>query len=102
MGPNMTTNATIEKLDSSNFHTWKFKMQMDLEERDLWDTVDESELRPTKPEARKAWENNDRKALATICLGLLDTPLAHMRHCKTAVEAWARLSQVHEAKGLVA
>ncbi|CAI5744328.1 unnamed protein product [Peronospora destructor] len=31
--------ARINKLDGTNFHAWKFKMQMVLEERDLWEVV---------------------------------------------------------------
>lgn len=30
-----STPARINKFDGTNFHTWKFKMQMVLEERDL-------------------------------------------------------------------
>ena len=30
-----STNARINKFDGTNFHTWKLKMQMVLEERDL-------------------------------------------------------------------
>uniref|UniRef100_A0AAV1UI76 DUF4219 domain-containing protein n=1 Tax=Peronospora matthiolae TaxID=2874970 RepID=A0AAV1UI76_9STRA len=33
------TVARINKFDGTNFHTWKFKMQMVLEERDLWDVA---------------------------------------------------------------
>uniref|UniRef100_A0AAV1VC38 DUF4219 domain-containing protein n=1 Tax=Peronospora matthiolae TaxID=2874970 RepID=A0AAV1VC38_9STRA len=33
------TNARINKFDGTNFHTWKFKMQMVLEERDLWEVT---------------------------------------------------------------
>lgn len=33
------TNARINKFDRTNFHTWKFKMQMVLEERDLWEVA---------------------------------------------------------------
>ena len=32
----VTTTARINKFDGSNFHLWKFKMQMVLEEWDLW------------------------------------------------------------------
>lgn len=29
--------SRINKFDGANFHTWKFKMQMVLEEKDLWE-----------------------------------------------------------------
>uniref|UniRef100_A0AAV1SXV4 DUF4219 domain-containing protein n=1 Tax=Peronospora matthiolae TaxID=2874970 RepID=A0AAV1SXV4_9STRA len=31
--------ARINRFAGTNFCTWKFKMQMVLEERDLWDVV---------------------------------------------------------------
>ena len=34
-----TSSLRISKLDGTNFHAWKFKMQMVLEERDLWEVV---------------------------------------------------------------
>uniref|UniRef100_A0AAV1TWN9 DUF4219 domain-containing protein n=1 Tax=Peronospora matthiolae TaxID=2874970 RepID=A0AAV1TWN9_9STRA len=33
------TTARINKFAKTNFQTWKFKMQMVLEERYLWDVV---------------------------------------------------------------
>uniref|UniRef100_H3H9M5 GAG-pre-integrase domain-containing protein n=1 Tax=Phytophthora ramorum TaxID=164328 RepID=H3H9M5_PHYRM len=34
-----TTTARINKFNGTNFHTWKFKMQMVLEERELWEVT---------------------------------------------------------------
>ncbi|KAG2850982.1 hypothetical protein PC114_g28889 [Phytophthora cactorum] len=34
-----TATARINKFDGTNFHTWKFKMQMVLEERELWEVT---------------------------------------------------------------
>ena len=39
------TAARINKFDGTNFHTWKCKMQMVLEERDLWE-VASGEVKP--------------------------------------------------------
>ena len=36
----------IEKFSAVNFYLWKFKMQMILEEKDLWDIVSSSEVEP--------------------------------------------------------
>ena len=45
MDTSVTTIARINKFDGANFHLWKFKMQMVLEERDLWDVVS-GEVKP--------------------------------------------------------
>uniref|UniRef100_A0AAV1UBZ1 DUF4219 domain-containing protein n=1 Tax=Peronospora matthiolae TaxID=2874970 RepID=A0AAV1UBZ1_9STRA len=34
-----TPTARINKFQGTNFHTWKFTMQMVLEERDLWEVT---------------------------------------------------------------
>jgi hypothetical protein len=94
-----STAYTIEKLDGSNFHAWKFKMRMVLEDKDLWDIVDGSEERPAG-DAGKLWDKRARKALATIALSLKDSELVHVRQCKDPKEAWMKLSEVYETKGL--
>ena len=35
-----------EKFDGKNFHLWKFKMQMILEDKDLWSIVCGEEVEP--------------------------------------------------------
>ena len=37
----------IEKFEGENFHLWKFKLQMVLEEKDLWNIVKGDEVEPT-------------------------------------------------------
>eukprot|EP00794_Sanderia_malayensis_P005061 gene5061-5721_t len=36
----------IDKFGGKNFHLWKFKMQMVLEEPDLWGIVSGEEIEP--------------------------------------------------------
>ena len=36
----------IEKFKGENFHLWKFRMQMVLEEKDLWNIVQGDEVEP--------------------------------------------------------
>src|SRR5579862_5076644 len=101
----MSTSSSIhaiEKLDADNFHAWKFKMQMVLVDKELWDIVDGSETAPPENQADqlKAWKGKDKKALATICLSIKDSELVHVRSCVTSKDAWAKLGEVHENKGL--
>ena len=101
----MTSTSTsihsIEKLDSTNYHAWKFKMQMVLVDKDLWDIIEGSGEEPEEESSeRKSWKVRDRKALATICLSVKDSELVHVRTCKTSAEAWKKLAEVYETKGL--
>ena len=74
---------------------------MVLVDKDLWDVVDGSEEEPQEEEEQqKSWKVRDKKALATICLSVRDTQLVHVRSCKTAAEAWRKLAEVYETKGL--
>ena len=40
--------SRIEKFNGENFHLWKFKMQMVLEDKDLWGIVSGDEVEPVE------------------------------------------------------
>ncbi len=44
--PGEYVGSQIAKFDGNNFHLWKFKMQMILEDKDLWDIVCGEEVEP--------------------------------------------------------
>lgn len=54
----------FSKLNGNNYQMWKFKMELLLIEKELWDTV--SEKRPAAPDAE--WLKRDGKARARIGL----------------------------------
>ena len=97
-------SSHIEKFDGKNFHLWKFKMQMILEDKDLWSIVCGEEVEPADdgpaaasiPKSRK----RARKAYATICLSLGDNQLSLVRSAQTAREAWQKLESHYETKSL--
>ncbi|KAF1332324.1 Integrase catalytic core protein, partial [Globisporangium splendens] len=72
-----TSTARINKFGGTNFHTWKFEMQMVLEERDLWEVVSgEVKLEHCVTELdQAAFKRKSRKAMATICLAMEDSQL---------------------------
>uniref|UniRef100_A0AAV1UA20 DUF4219 domain-containing protein n=1 Tax=Peronospora matthiolae TaxID=2874970 RepID=A0AAV1UA20_9STRA len=63
-----TSTARINKFQGTNFHTWKFKMQMVLEEHDLWEiTCGEVKLEHcTNVMDQSTFKRKSRKALAII------------------------------------
>ncbi|KAG2956235.1 hypothetical protein PC120_g28745 [Phytophthora cactorum] len=80
-----TATARINKFDGTNFHTWKFKMQMVLEERELWEvTSGEVKLEHCQTAADQAlFRKKSRKALAIVCL--IERSLEHlMSECKVS------------------
>ena len=97
-----TTSARIDKFDGSNFHVWKFKMQMVLEDRDLWDVT----CGVVKPEHcltaddQATYKRKARKAFAIICLAMEDSQLPLVRSSLGAFEAWTKLVTHFEKKSL--
>ncbi len=93
----------VDKFDGVNFHLWKFKMEMVMAEKELWEIVDGSEEPPQStmdPRVMQAYMRREKKAFAILALNLSDSQLAHIRSCKTPAEAWAKLCNIHEAKSL--
>ena len=96
------TTACINKFAGTNFHTWKFKMQMVLEERDLWEVVS-GEVKfehCTTTLDQATFNRKSRKALAIICLAMEDSQLPLVRSAKNAHDAWSRLEGHYEKKSL--
>uniref|UniRef100_A0AAV1TPN9 DUF4219 domain-containing protein n=1 Tax=Peronospora matthiolae TaxID=2874970 RepID=A0AAV1TPN9_9STRA len=96
------TTARINRFAGTNFHTWKFKMQMVLEERDLWDVVSgEVKLKHCVSTLDQAtFKRKLRKALAIICLAMEDSQLPLVRSAENAYDAWSRLEGHYEKKSL--
>ena len=96
------TSSRINKFDGMNFHTWKFKMQMVLEERDLWE-VTSGEVKfehLTNALDQATYKRRSRKALAIICLAMEDSQLPLVRSASGAYDAWSRLEGHFEKKSL--
>ena len=93
----------IDKFNGENFGMWKFKMEMILAEKDLWEVVDGSEEPPSEDadlKTKKAFERKEKKAFALIAINLVDRQIAHIQHCKGPAQAWATLCNIHETKSL--
>ena len=93
----------IDKFNGDNFGLWKFKMEMILSEKDLWEIVEGTEKPPpsdAEDKLKKAYERRAKKAFSMIACNLVDRQLAHVRSCKGAAEAWRVLCNIHETKSL--
>lgn len=92
----------ISKLDGTNFHVWKFKMTMILEDKDLWDIVNGLEKWESQVDdlSKTKFKKRMKKAFAVVCLSMEDSQLALVRSCKDVVEAWKKLEDHYEKKSL--
>lgn len=84
----------IEKLNSSNYFQWKFKMQMFLKKEDLWRVIIENA--PTAAASLRSWNKKDERAQAIIALSVEDSELVHIRDQETAIGTWNALKEAHE------
>ena len=69
-----TTSARLDKFDGSYFHVWKFKMQMVMEYRELWDVTsgDVKSDHCLTSKDQMTYKRKARKAFAVICLAMED------------------------------
>ena len=91
MSTNLITNVfpSIDKFDGKNFHIWKIRMQMLLQERGLWSIVTGDEKEPkTPPEAIQEYQKRETKAFNAICMNVKDSLLTQVYAGKTAQKAW--------------
>ena len=96
------STTRISKFDGTNFHAWKFKMQMVLEERDLWE-VTSGEVKAEHCQTsldQATFKRKSRKAMAVICLAMEDSQLPLVRSAKGAFDAWSKLEDHFEKKSL--
>jgi hypothetical protein len=94
-------SSFIEKLNGSNFQNWKFKIQMILEEQELWNIVCGKEVlaQGAGDDDKAKFDKKDRKAMITICLSIDDKHIPIVRDSKTAKEAFESLTKQYEERG---
>jgi transposase InsO family protein len=90
------TSLRIAKLNSTNYQTWKFKLELLLIKEDVWQVVSED----APDTITQAWRTKDCKARATIGLLLEDSQLHLVRKETTARGMWQALKLYHEKSTL--
>eukprot|EP00171_Calliarthron_tuberculosum_P023570 IDg23570t1 len=94
----------MQKLNDSNFHSWKQKIKYVLAHRQV-DKMIDPRLRPDKPpddnEEVLEWLRKDKTAQMTITLTLSDEMLKNVSHTTTALEMWRKISNVYERHTLL-
>ena len=96
-----SSSLKVDKLNDSNYHAWKQKIQLLLALRDVDDVLDGSVPDEKNSESYKAWARRDKKAQACIGLTLSDSMLENVRDCKTASEMWKSILDVFEKHTLL-
>ena len=94
---------SIDKLDSSNWTTWKFQMKHLLLAKGLWEIVDGTEVLGVDPTAQQESEfkKKSQKAFSTIVMSISASQLYLITSCEEPVEAWTALREHFERDSLV-
>ena len=87
-----STKIQIQKLNRSNYPTWKFKVELLLIKDGLWKVIRDNAPNPITDD----WTDKDDKARATIGLLVEDNQLNLIRAATTAKESWTFLKNCHE------
>jgi len=72
----------IDKLNGTNYRSWKFNMKMILVQRELWQHVIGEAILPADhtPQEEKHFNNKENKALKTIVLGVEPEHQIHIQY----------------------
>lgn len=92
------TKICFDRLNDSNWATWRYRMELMLMKEDLWSTVKND--KPESAEITSAWTRKDEKARAMIGLALEDNQLVHIMEALSAQEMWEKLKGYHERGSL--
>ena len=93
---------SVDKLTTENYQTWKFRVQMLLIGKELWEITcgDETLADDANEDVRRKFKKRDNQARSIVCLAVSDPLLIYVRTTKTAKEAWDSLSGHFEEKSL--
>lgn len=89
---------SLQKLNNSNYPSWRFKVELLLIREELWRYV-EPGVKP-EAEAETVWNVGDAKARTTIGLLIDDNQHSLIRAVRTARETWLALKNHHEKTSL--
>jgi hypothetical protein len=103
MAASMEEKWSIDKLDASNWMTWKFQMRHLLLAKGLWGQVDGSEvLAPgANEQARDTFRLKEQKAFSSIVMAISTSQLYLVTSCEGPKEAWDTLRN-HNERGTLA
>lgn len=89
--------ASLPRLDGSNYHDWKFNMQMILRRSGSWNVVSGKESEPEKDSKEyAAWWAKSEDGITAIGLAVELNQVAHIRDCSSGPEAWKALADIYE------
>lgn len=100
-GKDLAPSVKIEKLDESNFHIWKQKIDLILAYREVDHVVSETNPHVDGSPEHSKWKQSDKVARAVIGLSLSDEMLNHVRGVTTAKDMLESIVNVFQRHTLL-
>ena len=99
----METDTRIEKLNNSNYFSWKIRIQHLLTLKDLENFLEDDPPSSEEPNSGTiaSWYKKDKKAQAVIGLNLSNDLLENVRDVTTTKERWNAIKNVFERHTLL-
>ena len=93
---------SIDKLDSSNWLTWKFQIKHLLLAKGLWEQVEGTDVlaEDANDQARAEHTRRSRKAFSTIVMAVSTSQIYLITACENAKAAWDALRNHYERETL--
>ena len=95
--------SSIDKLNGTNYSTWKFQTKHFLLAKGLYEIVDGSEKEPASTaegKVKEAYKERSRKAFSHIVLSVSTELLYLITDCNSAADAWNKLQSHFERNTL--
>ena len=87
-----------DRLNPTNYSTWKVRMESLLEMNELMDIVLGDEERPLAPQEQGKFDRRAKKALHMIKMNVTNELLKEVGKCTSSSEAWSILKKIYESK----
>ena len=98
--PSSASLYAIPQLTSTNFSTWKFKIEFVLKDRGLWPCVSSPPSSKSSSASSGPTPDQEQKAIVQINLTMSEEMIPLVRPCKTARETWLAICDQFERKGM--
>ena len=88
--------TSITKLDSKNYHDWKFAVSIIHRQKGCWKVTSGEEEKPSAKEAEGSWETKADEGFTMIELTVELSQYTYIRDTKNGPEAWKALKDIYE------
>ena len=84
------------KLNSGNYHDWKFAVSIVLQQKGCWKVTSGEEEKPSTKKAEGSWETKADEGLTLIVLTIELSQYTYIHDTKNGPEAWKALKDIYE------